>query len=154
MKLSEIKKHLLKAEAIAFRLPNGNFIPPHFHITEVGKISKHFIDCGGTERREEVLNLQLWEADDYEHRLSPKKLEAIISLSEKIIGFPNLEIEVEYQGDTIEKFGLDHQDGIFVLTNTKTACLAEDACGIEIPTNKTTETLQDTNTCAPGSGCC
>ena len=48
-------------------------VPSHFHVTEVGKITKHFIDCGGTVRNEEVVNFQLWQADDYDHRLHPEK---------------------------------------------------------------------------------
>ena len=63
MTLSEIKNHLKHLETIAFQLPNGELVPKHFHVTEVGKISKHFIDCGGTVRTENVINFQLWEAN-------------------------------------------------------------------------------------------
>jgi hypothetical protein len=72
MRLSAIKSELQKATTIAFRLPNGELVAPHFHVTEVGKITKHFIDCGGTIRSEEVANFQLWEAQDYDHRLHPE----------------------------------------------------------------------------------
>ena len=85
MKLSEIKHHLSNLETIAFQLPNGKLVPSHFHVTEVGKITKHFIDCGGTVRKEEVVNFQLWEANDYDHRLHPEKLVHIIELSEKTL---------------------------------------------------------------------
>ena len=64
MKLSEIKNALKDLSVIAFQLPNGQLVPSHFHVTEVGKVSKHFIDCGGTVRKEEVVNFQLWEAND------------------------------------------------------------------------------------------
>ncbi|NNE76017.1 MAG: hypothetical protein HKN31_02985, partial [Pricia sp.] len=96
MKLSEIKTHLNKLETIAFLLPNGELVPNHFHVTEVGKITKNFIDCGGTVRKEEVVNFQLWDANDYDHRLHPEKLLSIIDLSEKILEIGDLEIEVEY----------------------------------------------------------
>ena len=46
MKLSEIKNTLGQLDKIAFMLPNGKLVPSHFHVTEIGKISKHFIDCG------------------------------------------------------------------------------------------------------------
>ena len=85
MKLSEVKSKLNQLEEIAFQLPNGELVPNHFHVTEVGKITKHFIDCGGTERREEVVNFQLWNANDYDHRLNPDKLLNIIELSEKVL---------------------------------------------------------------------
>src|SRR5690606_7735131 len=126
MKLSEIKNHLNSLEQITFMLANGELVPTHFHVTEVGTISKHFIDCGGIVRKEEVANFQLWNADDYNHRLHPEKLAHIIELSEKVLGLEDLEIEVEYQMadsksqipndksqiakssfDTIGKFNLD-----------------------------------------------
>ncbi len=152
MKLSEIKTVLQQVNTIAFQLPNGKLVPPHFHVTEVGKVSKHFIDCGGTVRKEEVVNFQLWEANDYDHRLHPEKLMRIIQLAEKTLHIDNLEIEVEYQGDTIGKYGLAFSGTHFVLTNTLTDCLAKDACGI--PEEKVIEVQNQPNTCAPGSGCC
>ena len=82
MKLSEVKSALKELETIGFELPNGDLVASHFHVTEVGKITKHFIDCGGVERKEEVVNFQLWNANDYDHRLHPEKLLNIIELSE------------------------------------------------------------------------
>jgi hypothetical protein len=157
MKLSEIKSKLNQLGTIAFQLPDGSLVPNHFHVTEVGKVSKHFIDCGGTVRREEVANFQLWDANDYDHRLHPEKLLHIIELSEKVLELGDLEIEVEYQGATIGKYGLDHADGIFLLTQKQTDCLARDKCGI--PPEKTKRSLselqmRETSSCAPGSGCC
>jgi hypothetical protein len=149
MTLSEIKSKLGQLETIAFQLPNGNLVPNHFHVTEVGKISKHFIDCGGTVRNEDVINFQLWEANDYDHRLHPEKLVHIIELSEKILGLEDLEIEVEYQAETIGKFGLDFDGTNFLLTTKQTDCLAKDNCGIPEETQK-----EEASCCAPGSGCC
>ena len=156
MKLSEIKKHLNSLEQIAFKLPNGNLVPSHFHVTEVGRVCKHFIDCGGTVRKEEVVNFQLWDANDYDHRLQPEKLVDIIALSEKTLGITDLDIEVEYQGQTIEKFGLDFDGSHFLLTNKETDCLAKDNCGIPEAKQKVSlSQIQEENTsCAPGSGCC
>lgn len=155
MKLSQVKLVLKDIETIGFLLPNKKVVPNHFHVTEVGKITKHFIDCGGTERNEEVISFQLWSANDYDHRLHPKKLLDIIELSEKVLGIEDLEIEVEYQADTIGKFGLEFDGQYFLLTNKQTDCLAKDKCGI--PAKKTKielSEIQATNTCAPGSGCC
>ncbi|MBF8150920.1 hypothetical protein ITJ86_13495 [Winogradskyella sp. F6397] len=157
MKLSEIKSKLKTLDTIAFQLPNGTLVPNHFHVTEVGKISKHFIDCGGTVRTENVANFQLWEADDYDHRLHPEKLLSIIELSEKVLHIEDLEIEVEYQGDTIGKYGLDFDGEHFLLTSKLTDCLAKDKCGI--PEKKSKVKLSEIQkeaapSCAPGSGCC
>lgn len=155
MKISELKKALASLSEIKFQLPNGALLPVHFHVTEVGLVSKHFIDCGGVERKETVANFQLWEAGDYDHRLAPKKFLDILDLSHKILGSDDLEIEVEYQQDTIGKFGLQFDGHLFLLTTKQTACLAQDACGIPQKTKKQMIdlTVQSTS-CTPGGGCC
>ena len=158
MKLSEIKNHLATAQAVNFQLPNGTFVPEHFHVTEVGVITKHFIDCGGTVRNEKVANFQLWNANDTDHRLKPKKLLDIIALSEKVIGMEDLEIEVEYQSDTIGKYGLDYNGTDFVLATKQTDCLAKENCGV--PEGKQKLQLvelgknEEQACCTPGKGCC
>jgi hypothetical protein len=155
MKLSEIKKHLASLKTIAFQLPNGELVPNHFHVTEVGKITKNFIDCGGTVRNEEVVNFQLWKADDYDHRLHPEKLVHIIELSEKTLNIPDLDIEVEYQGATIGKYGLDFDGTNFLLITKQTDCLAKDNCGIPEAKQKIKlSNIQVQNSCDPNSGCC
>ena len=126
MKLSEIKQVLGTVEDVSFQLPNGTFVPEHFHVTEVGLINKHFIDCGGTVRKETVVNFQLWDANDFEHRLKPQKLLNIIQLSEKVLGIEDSEIEVEYQDRTIGKYDLGFNGENFELLNKQTACLAQD----------------------------
>ncbi len=155
MKLSQVKSILNNVKTLAFQLPDGSLVPNNFHVTEVGKITKHFIDCGGTVRKEDVINFQLWSAADYDHRLHPEKLLHIIELSEKIIGLDDLEIEVTFQGVTIQKFGLDH-DGIqFLLTTKQTDCLAKDSCGILVEKTKIElSNITENAVCTPGGGCC
>lgn len=159
MKLTEIKQILNGLDAVVFQLPNKSFVPEHFHVTEVGLVSKNFIDCGGKVREEKVVNFQLWEATDYDHRLAPSKLNTIIELSERVLNIDaELEIEVEYQSDTIGKYGLEYNGIYFQLTAKLTACLAQDACGI--PQEKQKIKLSefrnqtDSNSCAPGGKCC
>lgn len=155
MKLSQIKSILKTVEAVNFTLPNGNSVPEHFHVTEVGLITKNFIDCGGTVRKETVVNFQLWDANDFEHRLKPQKLINIIELSEKILGIEDFEIEVEYQDTTIGKYDLDFDGNDFVLLNKQTACLAQEQCGI--PSEKQKIKLSDRTDepcCAPDGNCC
>lgn len=115
MTLTEIKEILPTLSNVAFQLEDGTFVPEHFHVTEVGQITKHFIDCGGVIRREQVVNFQLWNADDYEHRLKPGKLLHIINLSEEKLGMVDGEIEVEYQSTTIGKYDLAFNGSNFVL---------------------------------------
>ena len=157
MKLSEIKEHLKIAEAVNFKLPNGAFVPEHFHVTEVGIITKDFIDCGGTVRHEKVANFQLWNANDYEHRLKAEKLLKIIALSEKVLGMEDLEIEVEYQLDTIGKYDLGFDGEQFLLLPKQTACLASDVCGVPAQKQKISLaelTSSQQGCCTPGGGCC
>ena len=156
MTLLEVKKQLQQLDTIVFELPSGELVPNHFHVTEVGKVTKHFIDCGGTVRNEEVVNFQLWNANDYDHRLHPEKLLKIIELSEKVLEInANLNVEVEYQGQSIEKYGLEIVGKSFVLTSKETDCLAKDNCGVpkEKPRLKLAD-LQNTPCCTPESGCC
>lgn len=156
MKISEIKKQLSNLENVTFMLPNGSFVPEHFHVTEVGLITKNFIDCGGKVRNETVVNFQLWNANDFEHRLKPKKLLDIIALSEKVLRAADFEIEVEYQAETIGKYDLSFDGTTFTLLNKQTACLAEDQCGIPTEKEKVklSEISSQTNSCVPGGGCC
>ena len=155
MILSEVKSALKQLHQIAFQLPNGTLVPNHFHVTEIGEITKKFIDCGGTLRNETVVNFQLWNANDYDHRLHPEKLLNIIELSEKVLNIKDLEIEVEYQGQTIEKFGIDFNGENFLLTTKQTDCLAKDNCGIpaEKPKLKMAD-LTNEPCCSPDGNCC
>jgi len=157
MKLSKFKEILSGIETLNIGLPNGELVPSHYHVTEVGNVTKKFIDCGGVIREEKVVNFQLWHANDYDHRLHPEKLLNIINLSEQKIGVEDQEIEVEYQSDTIGKYGLSFNGERFVLETKMTACLAQDACGV--PEEKIKVNLSDlvTNSggaCTPGGNCC
>lgn len=157
MTLTEIKEILPTLKNVEFQLENGTMVPEHFHITEVGQITKNFIDCGGVIHSEKTVNFQLWNADDFEHRLKPAKLLNIIQLSEEKLAIEDAEIEVEYQSDTIGKYDLEFNGKHFVLKNKTTACLAQDACGIpaEKPKRNLSElTVNAANSCTPGGGCC
>lgn len=149
MKLSDVKKTLSQLSSVNFKLPDGSTLAPHFHVTEVGLVTKHFIDCGGAERKETVVNFQLWEAGDYDHRLAPQKFLHILDLCKGILGDEDYEIEVEYQQSTIGKFGLEFDGKDFVLTTKKTDCLAKDVCGIPEE-----DGLQQGTCCSSKGGCC
>jgi hypothetical protein len=157
MKLSALKNYLHTAETLNFQLPNGELIPAHFHITEIGLLSKHFIDCGGTVREEKFATMQIWTANDLDHRLASAKLNSIIATYEKTISQEDLDMEIEYQSDTIGKYGLELTGGQLLLTTTHTNCLDKDHCGI--PTEKLKANLSELVTagescCTPGGTCC
>lgn len=152
MKYLEFKESLQKLESLTFIMPNGILFPAHFHITEVGRTQKQFIDCGGVVRNSSEISLQLWLADDAEHRLSPQKLMRILEETENKIILPDENVVVELQGQTIEKYSLTLDELGFLLHPTQTACLAEDSCGI--PKEKLKVVIGQKNECKPGAGCC
>lgn len=152
MTIAALKQALPTLTQVRFRLPDGRYLPDHFHVTEVGRVTKHFVDCGGVERHETFASLQLWEAGDYDHRLAPQKFLDILTLSERILQREDLEVDVEYQQATIGRFGLTLDDGVFVLTPKQTACLAQDACGI--PEMIGLPQAAAAGACTPGGSCC
>lgn len=155
MKLSEIKNILSNLQELHFQLEDGAAVPKHFHVTEVGQINKKFIDCGGVIRDEKVINFQLWYSVDEDHRLEAEKLRNIIALSEEKLQLEDAEIEVEYQENTIGKFGLAFNGKEFVLTNKHTTCLAMDNCGIPSEKEKLSlRELTSVSCCVPNSDCC
>jgi hypothetical protein len=92
---------------------------------------------------------------DYNHRLRPDKLISIIELSQDKLGIGDLPVEVEYQGETIGKYGIEFIDDGFLLTTKKTACLALDSCGSPLGKVKMgLKQLTASSCCTPGSGCC
>ena len=157
MILSEFIGYLNQVEELRFRLQSGIEVPLHFHITELGMVNKTYIDCGETLREDLFVSFQLWYANDTEHRLSTKGALSIINKAAQSIRLQDAEIEVEYQSDTIGKYALSFESGVFVLLSKQTNCLAEDQCGI-IPQNERVNTDSQDNkgsgACAPGSGCC
>ncbi len=135
MQLSEFKT-LLAANTsrnIRFTLPTGSKIPPHAHVTEVARMDKRFIDCGGTFRTETTCRLQTWFADDTDHRLTAGKLLAILDKSASFLETDNLEVDVEHEAPFISQFPISsvkaEDDVLLIRLGIKhTACLAEDKC--------------------------
>ena len=154
MNLGEFRKEIQSIDDLQFVLEDGLVVPDHFHVTEVAAVNKSYIDCGGTYRMDKFVSFQLWFSKDTMHKLQPQKLIDILDRSTQVLDLSNEEIEVEYQGDTIGKYALSIESGVFVLKNKFTNCLAEDQCLIEEPKEKIEMTSTGNNSCAPGSGCC
>lgn len=139
MTLAELKSALARSAETSLRivLPDGDPIPADFHITEVGHVTKNFVDCGGTRRSHESCVLQAWVAkNDPDHRLTAGKLAAILQLAGSLLPADTLEVEVEYEGCVISQYPLagirSDQDALaLLLTNKHTDCLAKEACGLE-----------------------
>jgi hypothetical protein len=136
-----------------FVLPDGKTIPQHFHVTEVGRVQKDFIDCGGTKRSSVNCLLQTWVAEDTGHRLLSSKLAYILNLANPILKSDEIPVEIEYEGEIISQFTLLSAESsasglIFQLGTKHTDCLARDKCMIE----STAES--ENNACCSGTGCC
>lgn len=121
---------------LQFVLPSGAAIPAHFHVTEVGRVDKSFIDCGGTHRAAASCLLQVWTASDTDHRLAPSKLAKITALAAPILQSDALPVEVEYGEEVASQYAIDHFESTFgtlrfVLTGKRTDCLAKDKCGVD-----------------------
>jgi hypothetical protein len=157
MKFSQFKSalQLVKPDSNpVFLQIDGLAIAAHYHITEIGLVLKNYVDCGGVVRQERKASMQIWLANDTDHRLSAEKLLAIIEKSEQLFGLKEEDLEVEYQGLTIETYGLAVQDFGYQFIAKQTTCLAPGHCGI--PEAQLPENMKATSTscCSPSSGCC
>src|SRR3954463_639943 len=79
-----------------FVLPDGDFIPAHAHVTEVGHVVKNFIDCGGVRGKSETVLLQTHVGQDLAHRLKSDRLAKNLQLGGRVLPHDELEVEVEY----------------------------------------------------------
>ncbi len=136
---------------VRFVLPDGGRIPDHAHITEVGRVDREFLDCGGERRKTSFCCLQAWVADDTEHRLPARKLAAIIGRALDPLGLASLPVEIEYEDGVISQFpvvSVGAGDMVTVHLGTKhTDCLAKEVC-LPPAAGSAAEC------CAPGSNCC
>jgi hypothetical protein len=117
-------------------LPDKAFVPEHYHITEVGRLQTDFIDCGGTIRSRASCLLQIWVADDKDHRLQTNKLAKIMEIASPVLKSDDLPVEVEYEEGTISQYpvaGVEVTPAglLFYLGAKHTACLAPDKCGVD-----------------------
>jgi hypothetical protein len=147
MTVAEFRAALLAQPGLAlrFRLPTGGLTPIHVHLTEVARVEKRFIDCGGTVRTQASARLQLWTADDTDHRVDCAKAAQVLERGTVLLGSTDLPLEVEHDFPLLTVFpvvGSIVEDGarVFLLGTLKTDCLAPEIC--------------TPKACQPGSGCC
>jgi hypothetical protein len=130
-------------------LPDGSFVPAHFHVTEVGRVQKDFIDCGGTRRSTTSCVVQVSVADDTAHRLDATKLAKIIQMGTSLFPSMTVPVEVEYEQGAVSQFPVQQAEvtpsGVLLHLGSKhTACLAQDRCGV----------VAVETACCPTPGCC
>ena len=151
MTVKELKEKLAQSpdQPVTFQLPEGSLVPAHFHITEVGFGKKTFIDCGGKIRVEGKCLIQVWVANDTEHRVDSSRLVKILDHGKPVLPSESLPVEVEYNNPSLTHMLLEQVDvreaGVFlILAHKQTDCLAKDVCGI----------TAENDCCTPCSGCC
>lgn len=140
--------------ALHIVLPDDDVVPAHFHVTEIGRVQKDFIDCGGTARSTTHCQLQLLVASDVDHRLSAGKLAKVFALSAPVLRGDDLPLVIEHEdcrtiAFPVESFTATDEQISIKLSLPHPACLAGDACGLSPE-----EAGVAGSACAPGSGCC
>jgi hypothetical protein len=114
-----------------FILPNGNQIPAHVHVTEVGRVLRDFIDCGGVTGKEEKVVLQTHVGDDTEHRLRSDRFIKILQIGQRVLPNTDLEVDVEYDCCVVSQYpvGEARPEGEFlnlILERSRTQCRARE----------------------------
>ena len=160
MKLSQFT-HLLQThpeKQFHLTLPGDSAVPSSFHITEVGHVTKKFIDCGGKLHTAQTCQLQAWLGSDTDHRLPAGKLAGVLGLATAAGILPageDLDLEIEYETTTISQYPVSG----YVVTDTAvvlslaakhTDCLAKESCLPSLPMAAGTDAGCG---CGP-SGCC
>jgi hypothetical protein len=158
MNLAELKSLLAGHPHHVFRLqlPDGADVPVSFHVTEIGRVHKTFLDCGGTLRETTTCQLQVWVGEDYDHRIETGKLAGILNKGAALLPDESVAVEIEYEKEVISQYTIDSHDVtpaavILHLTPKHTECLAPELCGL--PDLRLPAIPGKSNRCGP-SGCC
>ncbi|GAA5120214.1 hypothetical protein JIN84_20680 [Luteolibacter yonseiensis] len=159
MNLSELKSLLSDHSARLFRisLPDGNPVPLSFHVTEVGRVWKTFLDCGGTLRESVTCQLQVWVGQDYDHRIETGKMAAILEKAKAYLPDEGIPVEIEYEDRVISQYTItDHElsdDAVILkLAHKHTECLAPELCGL--PPLDRLPAIGGKSSCCGPAGCC
>jgi hypothetical protein len=135
MTVAALRSALAAAPALPLTVlwPDGDPIEAHFHVTEVGRVQKDFVDCGGTVRRTVTCLLQTWVGDDTEHRITAGKLLKAFDHGAAVLGAEDLPVELEYEACNVIQFKVvaaEREADRFVvrLGGKQTDCLAKELC--------------------------
>jgi hypothetical protein len=145
-------KNALKANPTLFPrfvLPNGDYIPAHAHVTEVGHVARSFIDCGGLTGKEEKILLQTHVGDDADHRLRSDRFAKILQLGNRVIPSADLDVAVEYDCCVVAHYPIaearpDGEHLNLILRRGRTQCRARE--------RRERETAADC--CTTSAACC
>jgi Family of unknown function (DUF6428) len=110
-----------------FVLPDGDYIPAHAHLTEVGHVVRNFIDCGGLTGKEEKVVVQTHVSDDIDHRLRSDRFAQILQLGSRVVPSAALDVNVEYDCCVVAQYPiagatLDGEHLNLILQRGRTQC--------------------------------
>src|SRR6059058_4144987 len=130
-------------------LPDGDYIPAHAHITEIGHVVRNFIDCGGLSGTEEKVVLQTHVGSDTDHRLTSDRFATILQLGSRVIPSGDLNVDVEYDCCVVAQYPIaeaapDGEHLNLILQRGRTQCRARE--------RRESETA--TGCCATSATCC
>jgi hypothetical protein len=122
-------------------LPGSSTVPVSFHITEVGHVTKKFIDCGGKVHTVQTCQLQAWLGTDTDHRLLAGKMAGVLDQAAAKGILPageDLDVEFEYEDATISQYTVASdmvtaEAVVLHLAAKHTDCLAKDVCLPSLP---------------------
>ena len=158
MKLCELKTLLTEYPDRYFRvrLPDQSDVPVSFHVTEVGRVNKSFLDCGGTPREITTCQLQVWVGEDYDHRIETGKMAGILEKGKSLLPDESVPVEIEYEDRVISQYTIEGHDLSDDAVNLRlahkhTECLAPELCGLpelRLPA------IGGKSPCCGPAGCC
>ena len=161
MKLSQFSELLQAHPEKQFHLvlPGRGTVPVSFHITEVGHVTKKFIDCGGRVHVIQSCQLQAWVGEDTDHRLPAGKMAGVLNLAAAKGILPaeeDLDVEIEYEDTalsqyTVANFVVSESAVGFTLAAKHTDCLAKELCCL--PLLPIAKGIEAAGCCGP-SCCC
>jgi len=133
--MSSLKTALAAAPHLPLTViwPDGEPIEAHFHVTEVGRVQRDFVDCGGTVRRLVTCLLQTWVGDDLDHRITAGKLLKAFEHAAPVLGGEDLPVELEYETCNVVQLVVasvkQESDRLILQLGSKhTDCLAKELC--------------------------
>jgi hypothetical protein len=148
-------------KSLLFEYAPKQFVGANYHITEVKHISIDSIDCGSQKDAWKETIIQLWESPrelGKTEYMSVYKALAILKKVGKMKHYElDAEVKFEYSNDKfhtaqlfVNDFEINGNNLIAKLAIEKTACKANDICGV----SKVLETVANNEPCCSSDGNC
>ena len=145
-------------KSLLFEVAPHVYAGSHYHLTEIKTAKISSVDCGGQEHQWVETVFQLWENPKEIGKTAYLKTDKILEIVSKVNAVKALQVETELKIEygnalsptaqlNIRNVVESDQQLIVQLHSEQTKCKAPDLCGVPEPSS-------NSQTCAPGSGCC